>query len=711
MNAIDTQNGIRLKVVEADAADVGRGIARLDPADMARMSVRTGDHILVRDSGCSIARVLPAFKDHRGQQTIALDGLLRQSSGIAVDGWITACAVQVVAAKKVVLRPLGARPSQRDLGYVHALLEDYPIVEGARIRATLFGSDSLDFEVQSLEPNQPARIDAKTTIEFAELGAEANQKRSSYEDVGGIRTQMRRIREMIELPLKFPELFESLGVDPPRGILLYGPPGCGKTLIARTIANEAAANFYTISGPEVIHKFYGESEAHLRKIFEEAGKNGPSIIFLDEIDAIAPHRESAAGDVERRVVAQLLALMDGLNRRENIIVIAATNLPNSIDPALRRPGRFDREIEIPIPDRNDRRHILDIHTRGIPLMADVDLNQLANITHGYVGADLESLCREAAMVCLRRVMEELDFSQPRISYQQLSKLQVSMEDFLTGFEAVTPSAIREVFVEVPNVRWQDVGGHDEIKQQLCEAVVWPIKYEHYFQEAGVKPAKGLLLAGPPGVGKTMLAKALATESGVNFISVKGPELITKFVGDSEKGVRDLFRKARQASPCIIFLDEIDGLLATRQASSGDSGVAGRVLSQFLTEMDGIEELQGVFVLGATNRPEMVDPALRRFGRLETTIQLGLPDQVARAAIIEVHCRNKPISDDCDLEWLASESEGMSGADLAAIISMAARRAIRRSIATLDRPESTEHKLVIELEDLRDSFLEMSKQLV
>lgn len=706
MNAIDSQNGIRLKVIGSEAGDVGRGIARLDPADLARLKVRVGDYILIRESRCAIAKVMPAFKQHRGEQTIQLDGLLRKSSGAAIDGWITVCATRVTNAKSVTLKPLGARPAQRDLGYIQALLEDYPVVDGSRIRATLFGNDYLDFQVVGLEPDTPSRIDANTKLSFANFGDDVSETRSSYEDIGGIRTQMRRIREMIELPLKFPELFESLGVDPPRGILLYGPPGCGKTLIARTIASEAAANFFTISGPEVIHKYYGESEAHLRKVFEEAAKQGPSIIFLDEIDAIAPHRENAAGDVERRVVAQLLALMDGLNRRENVIVIAATNLPNAIDPALRRPGRFDREIEIPIPDRHDRRHILEIHTRGIPVTGDVDLDHLANMTHGYVGADLESLCREAAMVCLRRVMEEIDFSQQRIPYDQLAKLNVSMDDFLIGFEAVTPSAIREVFVEVPNVRWKDVGGLEDIKQKLCEAVVWPLKYEKYFENAGVRPAKGLLLAGPPGVGKTMLAKALATESGVNFISVKGPELITKFVGDSEKGVREIFRKARQASPCIIFFDEIDGLLAARQTATNDSGVASRVLSQFLTEMDGIEELQGVFVLGATNRPDMVDPALRRFGRLETTIQMGLPGVEARKAIIEVHSRNKPFADNCEIEWLAVESEGLSGADLAAVISSAARRAIRRCIDRSEDAAVDDQRLEIVTLDLRESFSEL-----
>ena len=714
MNAIDIQNGIRLKVVSADAKDVGRGIVRMDPADMTRLGVRTGDHVLLRDQGVAVGRVIPAYRNDRGQNSVQLDGLLRTAAGVAVDVWFSVSKTEVVPVARVVLEPLGAKASERDHDYIKALLEDYPIVENSRVRATLFGNEPLEFKVKESTPNKPGKIVASTDIFFASSGAENNAKRSSYEDIGGIRTQMRRIREMIELPLKYPEVFESLGIDAPRGILLYGPPGCGKTLIARTIANEAAANFFNISGPEIIHKFYGESEAHLRKIFEEAAKKGPSIIFLDEIDAIAPHRENAAGDVERRVVAQLLTLMDGMNKRENVIVIGATNLPNSIDPALRRPGRFDREIEIPIPDRNDRLQILEIHSRGIPTTEDLDLSVLANMTHGYVGADLAALCREAAMVCVRRVTDEMDFSQPRIPYDQLARLRVSMSDFSTAFQSITPSAIREVFVEVPNVRWQDVGGHEEIKQQLREAVVWPLKYEKLFQHAAVTPSKGLLLVGPPGVGKTMLAKALATESGVNFISVKGPELLNKFIGESEKGVRDLFRRARQASPCIIFFDEIDGLLAARQASSGDSGVAGRVLSQFLTEMDGIEELSGVFVLGATNRVDMMDPALCRYGRFGTTIQLGLPDQASRAAIIEVHSRNRPLEPNLDLTWLIEASEGMSGADLAAVLAGSAINAIRKLVATLEKPElaadrnETTNAVCISDSDVRDAFAEFQR---
>lgn len=425
-------------------------------------------------------------------------------------------------------------------------------------------------------------------------------------------------------------------------MLLHGPPGCGKTLIARSIANETEANFYSVSGPEVVHKFYGESEAHLRKIFAEAAAKGPSIVFLDEIDAIAPQREKVVGDVEKRVVAQLLALMDGLNKRQNLIVIAATNIPNALDPALRRPGRFDREIAIPIPDRNGRLEILEIHSRGMPLASDVKMPHLAEITHGFVGADLEALCREAAMICLRRILPNIDFAMAGIPYEQLAKLEVRMDDFMSALKEVEPSAIREVFVEVPDVKWEDVGGHSELKARLVESVEWPLKFPEVFTEAGAKPPKGIMLAGPPGCGKTLLAKAIANESKVNFISVKGPSLLSKYVGESEQGVRDVFRKARQASPCIMFFDEIDALVPARGGSSGDSHVAERVLSQFLAEMDGIEELKGVLVLGATNRLDILDPAILRAGRFDEIFEIPMPTEQDRIEIFGVHLRNKPL---------------------------------------------------------------------
>jgi transitional endoplasmic reticulum ATPase len=484
---------------------------------------------------------------------------------------------------------------------------------------------------------------------------------------------------MIELPLRYPEVFKRLGIDAPKGVLLHGPPGCGKTLIARAIAHETEANFFSISGPEVVHKFYGESEAHLRKIFEEASQKGPSIVFLDEIDAIAPQREKVVGDVEKRIVAQLLALMDGLNRRQNVIVIAATNIPNTLDPALRRPGRFDREIAIPIPDRNDRLEILEIHSRGMPLAHDVEMTHLGEITHGFVGADLEALCREAAMICLRRIMPDIDFALSRIPYDQLAKLEVHMDDFLAAMREVEPSAIREVFIEVPDVRWEDVGGLDEIKERLVEAVEWPLKFPHIFEAAGINPPKGILLSGAPGCGKTLLAKAIATESQVNFISVKGPALLSKYVGESESAIREVFRKARQAAPCIVFFDEIDALVPARSAGASDSHVSERVLSQFLAEMDGIEELKGVLVLGATNRPDMLDAAALRPGRFDEMVEIMMPDKKGRKAIFEIHLRNKPLAKGISIPNLAAKTEGFNGADIAGVCNKAALRALRRAI--------------------------------
>jgi transitional endoplasmic reticulum ATPase len=510
---------------------------------------------------------------------------------------------------------------------------------------------------------------------------------------------------MIELPLRYPEVFEQLGIGAPKGVLLHGPPGCGKTLIARAIAHETEANFFSVSGPEIIHKFYGESEAHLRKIFEEATRKGPSIIFLDEIDAIAPRRENVVGEVEKRVVAQLLALMDGLAKRQHLIVIAATNLPNSLDPALRRPGRFDREITIPIPDRIGREEILSVHSRGMPLAEDVAMSHLAEITHGFVGADLEALCRESAMSCLRRIMPDIDFALARIPYEQLAKLQVRMEDFMNALREVEPSATREVFVEIPDVRWEDVGGLAEIKKRLIEAVEWPLQYADLFTKAAIRPPKGILLTGPPGCGKTMLAKAIATESRVNFISVKGPALLSKYVGESERGVRDMFRKAKQAAPCIIFFDEIDALVPSRNGGGSDAHVAERVLSQFLTELDGVEELTGVLVLGATNRPDMMDPAILRPGRFDEIVEIPLPDEESRRLIFEVHLRKKPLAPGISACDLAANTQGFSGAEIESVCMKAALRAVRRAVIQRIGEPSEDAVVLVEPDDLATALKE------
>jgi len=551
-------------------------------------------------------------------------------------------------------------------------------------------------------------INPTTQLTVGKTQEQAVARSIAYEDIGGLKSQLQRIREMIELPLRYPEVFDRLGIDAPKGVLLHGPPGCGKTLIARAIAHETDANFFSVSGPEVIHKFYGESEAHLRKIFEDAGRKGPSIIFLDEIDAIAPKREQVVGDVEKRVVAQLLALMDGLAKRQNLIVIAATNLPNVLDPALRRPGRFDREIAIPIPDRIGRLEILEIHSRGMPLAQDVDVAHLAEITHGFVGADLEALCREAAMSCLRRIMPDIDFALRSLPYELISKLEVRMEDFLGALKDVEPSAIREVFVEVPDVHWEDVGGLAEVKSRLIEAVEWPLRYGHLFAQAGIRPPKGILVCGPPGCGKTLLAKAVATESKVNFLSVKGPALLSKYVGESERGIREVFRKARQAAPCIVFFDEIDSLLPTRSSGSSDSHVSERVLSQFLAELDGIEELRGVLVLGATNRVDMLDPAVIRPGRFDEIVEIPIPNQEDRLEIFSIHLKNKPLAPGIDITDLVARSDAFSGAEIASVCNMAALRAVRRAIDGIEATGAEEPVIVVTADDLQAAFEEVDR---
>ena len=669
---------LQLKVSEALSKDVGRAMARIDPRDMTRLGVQTGDVVQITGQRPAICRVMPALKDERGNSRVQLDGVTRQNLGAALDESVRVIKTVCQPAQVVKLTPVSVKPDQRDMAYIAGLLDGLPVLPGGMIRLSLFGARSAEFVVAAAQPAGPLLINPTTRLQMGDVSGKQSVQRLGYEDVGGLKPQLGRIRELIELPLRHPEVFARLGIDAPKGVLLHGPPGCGKTLIARTIAQESSANFYSVSGPEIIHKFYGESEAHLRKIFDEAAQHGPAIIFLDEIDSIAPKRENTVGDVEKRVVAQLLALMDGLNQRQNLIVIAATNLPNNLDPALRRPGRFDREIYIPIPDRGARRHILDIHSRGMPLAQDVDLDRLADVTHGYVGADLQALCREAAMACLRILLGDVDLAGAGIPYDRLQKLEVTQEHFLSALAEIEPSAIREVFVEVPSVKWEDIGGLAEVKRQLTEAVDWPLKHADLFAKAGVKPAKGLLLSGPPGVGKTLLAKAAATQCNANFISVKGPELMGRYVGESEKAVRDIFRKARHAAPCLIFFDEIDAVLPRRGADSG--AVSDRVIAQFLAEMDGVEDLRGVLVIGATNRLDLIDPAVLRPGRFDLIVQLPLPDEAARREIFRVHLRGKPLATLIDCGDLAQRTDGASAADIAGACMRAALAAVRRVIA-------------------------------
>ncbi|MFO0794208.1 MAG: CDC48 family AAA ATPase [Candidatus Brocadiaceae bacterium] len=672
-------NEITLKVVEAAKKDAGRGLARIDPVDMEQLNVTVGDIVEIVGKRSTVAKVMPAFKEERGMSKILIDGLIRGNAQIGLGEKVTVKKIAWTPANNVTLIPANLTNLERDGKYIGSLLDGLPVVAGDRIRATLFGSRFSDFLVESTNPKGVVVIHPTTLLKINEKKTGVSDRaKFSYEDIGGLGHEIKRIREMIELPLKHPEIFERLGIDAPKGVLLYGPPGCGKTLIARAVANETDAYFITINGPEIIHKYYGESEARLREIFEDAKKNAPAIIFLDEIDAIAPKREHVVGDVEKRVVAQLLALMDGLDSRGHVVVIAATNIPGALDPALRRPGRFDREISIPIPDKNSRLSILEIHSRGMPLTDDVDLNKLAEITHGFVGADLQALCRESAMLCLRKQIPEIDLGTSNISHETMMNLKVHMEHFIEALKEVEPSAMREVFVEIPNVCWNDVGGLETIKQQIREAVEWPLKYPDLFKHAKINAPKGILLYGAPGTGKTLIAKAVANETKVNFISVKGPALISKYVGESERGIRDMFKRAKQAAPCIIFFDELD-VIVPKRGEGGDSHVTERVIGQFLTEMDGIEELKGVLVLAATNRMDQIDPALLRAGRFDYLIEIPAPDEETRLKIFQIHTKDKPLEKGIDMQRYARETDGMTGADIELICKRAALFAIRTTM--------------------------------
>ncbi|HHT9111796.1 MAG TPA: CDC48 family AAA ATPase [Candidatus Wunengus sp. YC65] len=699
-------NEITLKVAEAVKKDVGRGLARIDPADIERLHTTIGEIVEIAGKKRTVAKVMPAFKEDRGKGIIQIDGPTRGNAHIGLDEKVTLKKIAWNPADNVVLTPVNAVNLERDSKYIGSLLDGLPVIAGDRIRATLFGSRFTDFVVETTIPKGVVVINPTTLLKINEKKpGTAERLKFSYEDIGGLGHEIHRIREMIELPLKHPEVFERLGIDAPKGVLLYGPPGCGKTLIARAVANETDAHFITINGPEIIHKFYGESEARLRQIFEEAKKNAPSIIFLDEIDAIAPKREHVVGDVEKRVVAQLLALMDGLDNRGHVIVIAATNIPGALDPALRRPGRFDREISIPIPDQNARLTILEVHSRGMPLSEDVNLNKLAEITHGFVGADLQALCRESAMLCLRKALPEIDLGMPNIPYETMMNLKVSMDHFFEALKEIEPSALREVFVEIPNVRWEDVGGLETVKQQIREAVEWPLKYPDMFKQAKINTPKGILLYGPPGTGKTLLAKAVANETKVNFISVKGPALISKYVGESERGIRDTFKKAKQAAPCIIFFDELD-VITPRRGEGSDSHVTERVIGQFLTEMDGIEELKGVLVLAATNRMDQIDPALLRAGRFDYLIEIPIPDEETRLKIFQVHTKDKPLEKGLDMKKFAQETEGMTGADIELICKKAALMTIRNAIS---KQSTSSGELVITENDFTHAIEEVKQR--
>ena len=679
---------VTLKVLEAYTRDVGRGVARIDYDAMDATDASTGDIIEIKGRRRTVAKCLPLYPSDEGRGIIRIDGLIRNNAGVAIGDTVTIRKIKAVPADKVVVAPLEAIPPI-DERYLADALESVPVTKGDNVMIPYFGG-RLTFQVISTSPAADAvLITQRTTFVISEKGeALRGVPQVSYEDIGGLKEEIQKVREMIELPLRHPEIFEKLGVEAPKGVLLYGPPGTGKTLLAKAVANESNAHFISISGPEIMSKFYGESEARLREIFKEAKEKAPSIIFIDEIDSIAPKREEVTGEVERRVVSQLLSLMDGLEARGKVIVIAATNRPNAIDPALRRPGRFDREIEIKVPDKKGRLEILQIHTRHMPLAPDVDLEKLASVTHGFVGADLEYLCKEAAMKTLRRVLPSLKLDEEKVPPEVLNNLVVTMEDFENALKDVTPSAMREVYLETPDVRWEDIGGLESVKRELMEAVEWPLKYPELYKKLGYDMPKGILLYGPSGTGKTMLAKAVATESEANFISVRGPELLSKWVGESERGVREVFRRARQAAPCIIFFDEIDAIAPVR-GLGGDSMVTERVVSQLLTELDGIQPLSGVVVLAATNRIDMVDPALLRARRFDKLLYVPLPDRAARLQILQIHTRGKPLKDDVDLGKLADLTEGFSGADLAALVNTAVSLVLQEFVSKYETPEEVQ----------------------
>ena len=674
-----SENGLSLKVLEAYTRDVGRGVARIDYDSMDTLNASTGDVIELKGKRRTVAKCLPLYPSDEGKGIIRIDGLGRNNSGIAIGDTITVKKIKAVPAEKVVVAPLEAIPPI-DERYLADALESVPLIKGDNVMVPYFGG-RLTFQVIGVTPAADAvLVTQKTTFHIAEKGETLRGvPQVTYEDIGGIRGEIKKVREMIELPLRHPEIFEKLGIEAPKGVLLYGPPGTGKTLLAKAVANESQAHFISISGPEIMSKFYGESEARLREIFKEAREKAPSIIFVDEIDSIAPKREEVTGEVERRVVSQMLSLMDGLEARGKVIVISATNRPNAIDPALRRPGRFDREIEIKVPDKKGRKEILQIHSRNMPLAADdqelpVNIEKIAAVSHGYVGADLEYLCKEAAMKCLRRLLPELNLEEEKIPPETLDKLIVNADDFKKALVEVTPSGMREVFIENPDVSWEEIGGLEEVKKELMEAVEWPMKYPGLYDKLGHKMPRGILLHGPSGTGKTLMAKAVATESEANFVSVRGPELLSKWVGESERGIREIFKRARQSAPCVIFFDEIDSIAPIRGAG-GETAVTERVVSQLLTELDGMENMHGVVVLAATNRADMIDPALLRPGRFDKIISIPLPDKDGRKMVIEIHSKDIPLADQngpdkIDFEKLAEITDGLSSADVASIANTA-----------------------------------------
>ncbi len=689
----------QLRVGDARQRDVGRGIARIDQRTMQKLGISAGDVIEIVNKRTTSAIAWPAYSEDQNRDIIRIDGFTRKNSGVAINEYVVVRPAKVKTALSITLAPVDMRLNVDEdfTNFVKNRLMERTLVEGDTTLVMMLGH-AIPFTVSKTRPHGIIKVTAETRLTILNEPAPEGKglPRTTYEDIGGLHEEIQRVREMVELPLRHPELFQRLGIEPPKGVLLHGPPGCGKTLLARAVANESEANFYSINGPEIMSKFYGESEAKLREIFQQAQQNAPSIIFIDELDAIAPKREEVTGEVERRVVAQLLALMDGLSGRGNVIVIGATNRPGALDPALRRPGRFDREIEIGVPDKKGRYEVLQIHTRGMPLAEDVDLKKLSDMTHGYTGADLSALGRETAMKALRRYLPQINLEEERIPPAVLEKMEVKMDDFISAYKEVTPTAMREVYIEVSTVHWEDAGGLEEVKQHLKEAVEWPLKTPEVFSRMGIKPPKGILLYGPPGCGKTLLARAVSTESEANFISIKGPEVFSKWVGESEKAIREVFRKARMAAPAVVFLDEMDSLAPRRGSGMSDSGVSERVISQLLTEMDGIVTLQDIVVIAATNRPDMVDSAVLRPGRFDRLIYVPEPDEKSRLQIFKIYTKDMPVTSDVDLNQLTSITKYYTGADIESVCREAAMHALRRDVNIRE----------VTMKDFQDALKEM-----
>ena len=702
---------LTLRVAESPSNFVGRGIAAVSPKLIQEQGWRPGEVLEINGTKKTYAKLWPTQTDNE-TNIIRIDGLTRNNAGTSIDDRVTVQKTDAKTLQSLTIYPTEPLRVNGGENYLAQLLDGRVVSQGSAIALNIMGR-RVDLITAKMQPKTEAGIiSGDTQIQFTDKAPKltSNIPQVSYEDIGGLDREIAKVREMIELPLKHPEIFERLGVEAPKGVLLHGPPGTGKTLLAKAVANETNASFYHIGGPEIMSKFYGESEERLRDTFKEAQENAPSIIFIDEIDSIAPKRGEVSGDVEKRIVSQLLTIMDGLESRGQVVVIGATNRVDAIDPALRRPGRFDREIEIGLPDRKGRLQVLNIHTRGMPLTEDVNLVEIADKAHGFVGADLEALAKEAAMGALRRVLPEIDMEEQNIPVETLGKIQVTMNDFWDALREVSPSSMREVLVESPNVHWDEVGGLEEVKQELKEAVEWPLKFGALFEYADVNPPQGIILSGPPGTGKTLVAKAVATESEVNFISVKGPELLSKWVGESERGVREIFRKARQAAPCIIFFDEIDSLVPERGRGFGNN-VSERVVSQVLTELDGLDSLKDVVVIATTNRLDMVDPAILRPGRIDRKLSIPLPDLESRKSIFEIHSRKKHLSSDLDIEEMIALMDGFSGADIAALCSIASLSAIREHIEKYENLEnSMEHKseLFITKTHFDNAFEKMGK---